>query len=301
MTLRILHAHTAVTAIAGLSLALTVVSGATAPPAEAAPGPITVVQHNVEKKATALRAALKQAHRSGAHAITLQEVCQRHLPAIRKYAKKIGRRWTVNPTTSRENGCGTEDDLMTVAVRTKGGATTFSHPLAPDQFPDGSHRRDQHLTCVRWGAPVRTVCSVHIALGGAVVAGNPRLKAGRTQIKQIKQITAGFIAQGQLVVVGGDFNAVPKDPVLNRMYAKGKDKKGRTANGRFLEAHQLKTRSVRRAGPWTAKNENNSTRKIDFVFFSANKTPWPQNGARSKPMKTPSDHRLLLTRAAVRR
>lgn len=289
----------ALPALAG-AVALTAVALA-APSAQAATTKLTIVQHNVAKKPSALSQALKKAHSLGAQAITLQEVCAKDVPSIQAYAASIGQTWTVHPQQSRTNACGAGNDVMTVAVRTAKGATEVVRPLSADER-GSNHTRQQELVCVRWGKkPVRTVCSVHVALGNATVVGNPGLNARKTQIKEIKDHTAKFIGNGQLVVVGGDFNAKPKDPVLNRMYARGKDKAGKNPNGKFSEATQLQKKSAARGGKFTATTKEGKKRKIDYVFFSNNKTPWSQTGASLTTAKSRSDHEIVVAQARVQK
>lgn len=292
------RARSAVTALAG-ALALTAISFVSPTSAQAATKFI-VVQHNVEKNGAAITHALAKAHSLGAQAVTLQEVCASDVPLIQNYAASVGQTWSVHAQQSRTAGCGTRGDVMTVAVRTAAGADNVVRSLSQDESvnDDGSlHTRQQELVCVRWtDTSVRTVCSVHVALGKAYVVGNPTLNARKTQIKEIKDITATFIGNGQLVVVGGDFNAVPKDPVLNRMYARGVDEDGNSPNGNFFEAAQLEGQTSNRGGNAT---DQSGKRKIDHVFFSNNKTPWTQTGAAFNALDSPSDHQLVVAKATV--
>lgn len=262
-----------------------------------------VVQHNVEKKGAVLRKALEKAHGDKAQALTLQEVCQSDLPVIADYLSGIGEKWTVNSQQSRTNGCGTGDDVLTLVIRTAQGATASTHALSPDEKENDNgarvHQRQQKLVCVGWGSgPAKVVCSVHVALGQAYVVATDT-NAQRTQLKEIKDITKKFIGDGALVVVGGDFNAQPKDKDLNRMYAKGVDADGGAPNGQFFEATQLTNQSADRGGKNTSFPTNGTPRKIDYVFYSSNKTAWSQSGATMELFATGSDHRMLVTSAKV--
>lgn len=298
MTHRFPRRPRALMALAG-ALALTAISFV-APTSAQAATKFIIVQHNVEKNDAAVTHALKKAHDLGAQAVTLQEVCASDLPVIQAYAASINETWSVHAQQSRTDGCGAGDDVTTVAIRTAPGAENVVRTLSQDESvnADGSkHTRQQELVCVRWGsAPVRTVCSVHVALGKAYVVGNPSLNARQTQIKEIKDYTADFIGNRQLVIVGGDFNAVPKDPVLNRMYARGQDNEGQAPNGSFFEAAQLEAQSATRGGNAT---DQTGKRKIDHVFFSNNRTPWTQSGAAFNALDSPSDHQLVVAKATV--
>lgn len=230
-----------------------------AAPAQAAPGSLVVVDHNIEKRAGVLDRALEEARQRGAQVLTLQEVCQTDAEALE--AARTG--WSVNFTPSRPAGCGTRGDVGTMVVwRGAAGALERDYLLTRDG------ERTPHLTCLRFGsAPVRHVCSVHL------VSEDPGgIRAQQTA--DIKSLTREWIEKGHLVVVGGDFNAAPGKPEMNSMFARGGD-------GRFVSAHELKGR---------AESTTDSGRHIDYVFFSANRAG--SGGLQVIP--TGSDHHLLV-------
>lgn len=305
MTLRSLRrSRSGLSALAATALALSAISLVSAPEADAATTKIRIVQHNVEKRPGPVTKAMEKAVAINAQAITLQEVCASDVHLIREFAQARGETWTVNAQQSRTDGCAAGDDVMTVAVRTAGGATASQPALSPDEAENDQgvryHQRQQELVCLTWGqGPVKTVCSVHIALGKAFVAGTNEL-ARPVQIKQVKDHAYDFTEKGHAVIIGGDFNAVPKDTVMNRMYAKGLDSSGNEPNGRFFEATQLtKPQSAERRGAITATTGDGGTRKIDYVFFSKNTTPWTQDGASIDTFTTGSDHKMVTAAATI--
>lgn len=233
-----------------------------ASPASAAPGSFVVVDHNVEKFNSVLTKAVDTANRRGANALTLQEVCSTDADALA--ASRPG--WGMHFATSRVGGCAKKGrgDVGTLVVW-RGGAdvrkTDFDLPADPGRVPK--------LSCLTFGsAPVKHVCSTHL------VSKDEGTGVRAQQTAAIKQLTAGWIADGHLVVVGGDFNATPDKPEMDSVFARG-------GNGRFVSAHQLEGR---------AEKTTDNGRQIDYVLFSQNRAD--RGGLEVIP--TGSDHHMLV-------
>jgi endonuclease/exonuclease/phosphatase (EEP) superfamily protein YafD len=259
-------------AVAG---AVVAASSAAVTPAAAATQRVTVVQHNVQSKWGPISLAVQHAKDIGAQGITLQEVCQSQLPALRS----ITTGWTVNWQVSGPKGCGTNNPIGTAAIWTGGSGGVLEQPALT---PDGA--RTPKLTCVRYGsAPVRHICSVHL------VARDPT-GVRDDQTADIRRLTGEWISRGHAVVVGGDFNATPAQPEMDAKYALD-------GYGRFNEANQLALDA--RDGVWTVQSATGYRRKIDDVFFSQNRTPATAAGGASA-VSTASDHRMLTAWASVR-
>lgn len=231
-------------------------------PASAAPGGFTVVDHNVEKFNSVLTKAVDTANARGADALTLQEVCGTDADALA--ASRPG--WAMHFAPSRADGCSSKGkgDVGTLVVWRKGTDVIkrdFPLPADPGRVPQ--------LSCLRFGsAPVKHVCSTHL------VSEDQGTGIRAQQTAEIKRLTAGWIADDHLVVVGGDFNATPDKPEMNAMFARGGD-------GRFVSAHQLEGR---------AEKTTDSGRQIDYVFFSQNRAS--SGGLQVTP--TGSDHHMLV-------
>lgn len=257
-------------------LAVAAATSVAVTPAAAATQQVTIVQHNVHSLWGPISTAVQHARDVGAQGITLQEVCQSQLPALRS----ITTGWTVNWQVSGAKGCGATNPIGDVAIWTGGTGGVAEQPALT---PDGTHT--PKLTCVRYGsAPVRHVCSVHL------VARDPDAVIRTQQTADIRRLTGAWIDLGHAVVVAGDFNATPTRPEMDAMYALN-------GNGRFNEANQLALDA--RAGVWTFQSPTGYRRKIDYVFFSQNRTPATASGGASA-VSTASDHRLLTGWASVR-
>ncbi|QKE85109.1 endonuclease/exonuclease/phosphatase family protein [Arthrobacter sp. NEB 688] len=240
---------------------------AAAAPASAAPERVKIVQHNVEKKWSAIAAAVQLAADTSADGLTLQEVCK--TDADRLISEHPG--WTVNWRESRAGACSDGKAVGVAAIlRGQAGADGLWPALPADTG------RTVELVCVRYGATVkRFICSVHLAKGDPT--------ARKLQTAAIKQITNQWINNQGSVVVGGDFNATPYTDEMDSMYALN-------GNGRFTEADQ----AAGRGGDVTSADG----RKIDYVFFSQNRTSAVQ-AAGITVTSTDSDHKLLLAKADV--
>ena len=242
----------------------------------AADSPITIVNHNVAKNWDAIQMTVSKAVEIGAQGITMQEVCVSQANEMDLYW--VGR-WTVNWSLSRaeSKGCG-NDAVGTLAIWT-GGPNGVDEDL---KLP-ADEGRTPHLTCVRYGTrPVRHVCSTHLV---AWDDDGVRPK----QVRAVHGYTNAWLSVGHSVVVGGDFNTTPMNAALDWMYAQG-------GMGQFTEANMIEEPGVgtRDGNLVTAGN-----RKIDYVFFSRNRTV--ETGAGGLQLfTTPSDHKMMVARATMR-
>lgn len=244
---------------------------AAGPPAAAATASVTIIQHNVEKKWSPIQAAVNEANAKNAEGITLQEVCKSDFRTL----KKDHPNWTVVYTETRANRCpvdGVDQGVGVVVVWRKGNDGARKNKWLPKD--DG---RTPRLLCIAYRSKgKRYICSTHLALDAEV-----RLK----QTGKIKRITSTWIEDGASVIVGGDFNAKPNQAPMDKMY------KIDGGNGRFTEADQ---KNGKREGDATASRD----RKIDYVFYSVNRTKGGQaQGITTTP--TDSDHRMLTATAGV--
>lgn len=279
--------HVAGLAVGGLALtgAIGVTASTTAAPAEAAPGAIRIISHNLEKEQAALDAvSLKVAATDGPEVVLLQEVCESLLPQIDAMGHHNFRPRKVHTK------CGENQKIGEAVVWTGGNdAGTNTVTLVKN---DG-HRYG--LACVTFDHAGRSTraCSTHLAAG--------QDKDGvRTQITRgIRAKSASWIGNGHRVIVGGDFNSNPQDGAMDQMYGIG----GGGAVGPFRELHQM-------AGDGTTMRAGLDTkggRKIDYIFVSlrdtraSGGTEQVCNGERPGAPDddyeanhcTTSDHRLL--------
>lgn len=117
--------------------------------------------------------------------------------------------------------------------------------------PEGEARR---LLCVttRMARRSTRVCSTHIT------TGDHRAYQNR-EIRRVKWAVTPWVENGTPVVLMGDFNVVPTDDTLDRIYAPGH---GGNSHGVFQEVDEGS--DYCRCGESTF-----GSRKIDYVFLSA--------------------------------
>ncbi|MBM6400065.1 endonuclease/exonuclease/phosphatase family protein [Phycicoccus sonneratiae] len=245
----------------------------------AAASPIIIVDHNVAKSWDAIQATVSKAVELGAEGITMQEVCVTQANEMDGY---WAGRWTVNWSVSKKDGCGPGNDVGTVAIWTGGGNGVDQDLVLPQDGTtpgDDYETRNPHLTCVKYGStPVRHVCSAHL------VAHDVEGVRG-AQTRAIKNYTAEWISNQHFVVVGGDFNTAPTSPAMDSMYAQN-------GNGNFVEANQIED------GTRTGNLATHAVGKLDYVFFSTNRTVFPGGGG-IQLFSTASDHKMVVARATV--
>lgn len=247
-----------------------------------------VVSHNVERRPSAIDDALRRARRVGAPVVLLQEVCWWQARELRERHP----RWTIgykpdvdSPPCRREASL---DDLQhrgrhdagLVAIWTGGArgtvtAHTFRH--------QGARKFRHGAVCVHWRATdlTRRACSTHL-----VNAARFHQRRG-TQVRQareLRRLTSPWVRRGDLVVLGGDFNARPYSRPMDFFYAVD-------GHGRFHEATGC-PRTVDFCRRALSTTFDGGQLKIDYVFFSRNRLPLgAPHELRVSP--TRSDHHLL--------
>ncbi|MDE9364999.1 endonuclease/exonuclease/phosphatase family protein [Luteipulveratus sp. YIM 133132] len=293
MRARLIAAVVATGAVSAAAVPL--VAGA----ADAAPAgarQITVVQHNTDKHRDSMNRAIRKATDAHADAITLQEICEDWVPALRQAHPS----WTIATRATKPIApdqttapCAKGSDVLAVAIWTGG---KDGRRQAFDLEPDGGFTNEKGkwvpprtpaLVCVSFGSkPVQHVCSTHL-----VAFENPQKPVRAIQTRQVADITAKWRKKGHSVVVGGDFNSKPMMGEMDSMYAYGPG-----AHGAFTESDQLDGKSTAQAGRSTSKTRG----KIDYLFFSRNRTPL-QNGGTLNIVrkKVASGHDILVARTTV--
>ncbi|WP_353952841.1 endonuclease/exonuclease/phosphatase family protein [Knoellia sp. S7-12] len=279
--------HVAGLAAAGIALtgAIGVTATTNAPPAEAAPGSIRIITHNLEKEQGALDAVkAKVAATDGPEVVLLQEVCESLLPQINDMGHANFRPRKTHPK------CGEGQKIGEAVVWTGGNEAGKNNPTL---VKDAGHRYGLACVTFRYAGRSTRACSTHLAAGED--------KDGvRTKItRDIRAKSTTWIGNGHRVIVGGDFNSNPQDGAMDHMYGVG----GGGAVGPFRELHQM-------AGEGTTARAGLATkggRKIDYIFVSERDTR-PSGGTEQtcngeKPGETvddyeanhctTSDHRLL--------
>ena len=245
-----------------------------------------VVQQNTDAKKTSFDAAVSKART--AHAITLQEVCKSWVDG----AKQPG--WTVKFTAT------TEAKKCDNGTKLKGVAVIVPKKVKKVSFSKFKLKKDigrtPKLLCVNYTRKgLRThVCSTHLVAYNQPQDNGPKQNADKIRRKQVTQIrnkTRKWTSKGHLVVVGGDFNAVPKSRELDAMYA-----------GQFTEVNQLNGKGGRQGEITTDPGKDGNSRKIDYVFFSRNRVPisnWGKLTQVDHPVGG-AGHWMMVARAAVR-
>lgn len=288
-------AHLALGGVLALGLSVSVLSSAPqspvgdlpagAVPAAASGSRLAVVQLNTDELKPSYDRALAVAVSKGvkADAVTLQEVCRSWISALPK------KKWASSFHPTRTDGCAAGDPkgvaVLVKASLKKKKRTTFTLPA--------DHLRTPGMACLSFTKKKRRhdVCSTHLVAFGEFPDGTtqPAKKIRLKQAKRIAAITAKWIKRGDAVVVGGDFNAPPKQAPLTRMYATPDGK------GRFTEAAQLGGKGGARGGAVTAPKQG---RKIDYVFLSKNRVPSSTPGTLR--LRAGSGHKMLVVKTRVR-
>ncbi|WP_148613577.1 endonuclease/exonuclease/phosphatase family protein [Nocardioides rubriscoriae] len=255
-----------------------------------------VVDHNVELKQSAITSALRRAAQTKAPVVLLQEVCWWQARQIREQHP----RWTVGYLRGRETATcrrapsltaladRDRDDSGVVAVWTGGArgrvsAHVFRHQAARKGPGAGRRSLDDGIVCVAWRATgvVRHACSTHL-----VNASRYHSRRGTQfrQAREVRRLTRGWVRRGDLVVLGGDFNAAPRSRTMDPLYAVD-------GSGLFQEATGC-PRSLEVCRRALGTTIDGGKIKIDYIFFSGNRisTPSPR---RLRVVPTSSDHHLL--------
>jgi hypothetical protein len=268
--------------------------------------PIRVIQHNIEKKPEVLQVVLEEAAAIDAHGITLEEVCPPELAALRA---KYGSKWTISSVSLGKrsaNGCdlpdGTHDFTQIVAIWTGGttGNVSKHEDLATPASVPGA------MACVsfeRGNVPVH-LCAVHLISAdftdpatGIVYDGE---KARVEETASIKRITGEWFsgAKNHFGIIGGDFNSGPGLPAMDNLYAPALG-----GTGSFVEYNRS---GGSRAGTETAHSAADpvtgtpgSSRKIDYIFFSANRAP--VDGPAVDVSPDASDHDMVTSLVSMKK
>jgi len=246
---------------------------------------LVVVDHNIERRPAALAAALRRAARVDARMITLQEVCWWQVRDLRTKHPD----WSIAYQADNRSGrcqertaLGTlseRNDLGNVAIRTGGTRTRTVVHVFKSQV---SRRGNRGVACLQWRVRVTIdLCSTHLLHVGKIKAQQPVLLR---QARQLSTFTRRLTARGHLVVLGGDFNAAPGSRPLDYFYTVN-------GEGRFVEATSCQ-RGILRCRRSQGITLDGGERKIDYVFFSANRTP-PGAPHGLEITRTVSDHHML--------
>lgn len=274
---------------AGAAPAVALTSGV--PVASAAPTRFRVVDHNIEKRSVALSRSLKAARKTGADVITLQEVCWWQAADLRRRHPE----WTISYKAERNHDLcvrrghrgdtllGPRRKVGNLAVWTGGrGGATSSYTFKSQRFAGDR----TGLACVTWVAGVRHhACSVHL-----IPPTTRKEKLIRTgQAKETRRITNAWLAKDQFVALGGDFNAQPRRQTMKYIYEIGGLGNFRESSSRRLGGPDCRCLQV---------TGDDKRWKIDYIFYSANRTP-PRAFRNLRIVKTVSDHHLLVGWADV--
>lgn len=266
-------------ALAVATLAVTgAIGAATTTSAHAAPISLKIVQHNTDQDKARWNRVVKLVSSGSWDAATVQEVCKGWKDDL--VAAHPG--WTIayhEQVTKTDCPGGAKGNVV---IR-PGAGSRFG-----EAFDVPGEDKNFGIACVKFAKAGRTVhaCSTHLT----VYAENPKqVRLG--QARRIKQITAKWIGDGHSVVVGGDFNTSPTAAALNPVYKYPTTR----SSGRFVEAEQLRTGSTGRVGRNTVKG-----RKIDYVFFSANRTPLSARGTLTFETPEKGKHKILKATTTLR-
>lgn len=162
--------------------------------------------------------------------------------------------------------------------------------LPPSPLDLAKNRNLQLLyTDVTFDGKQVKLCTTHITT-------DPAYRAAQVQF--IADLAATWISEGKPVVITGDFNAVPTDTVMGKMYAHS------GGTGAFLEADQsnscMSPLTFCRAGERTFGEVANYynpayvVKKLDYIFFSAAHFNSPDGDAKSAFPNPISDHNLYV-------
>ena len=267
-------------ALAALTTVLTVLAVPTAGAREPAERPrlrlerIDVVDHNVQLRPSAVQAALDRAASTDATLVLLQEVCSSEVRRIRAAHPD----WTVAyqrsvdaPQCRARDLTGLPDlgrrDSGLVAIWT-GGSTgvvtshVFRHQGTRRGTRGAEGRFRDGVVCVSWAARgvVRRGCSTHLVNASRLPT---RRGTQFRQAREVRRLTRPWVRRGDVVVVGGDFNASPQSRPMDLMYRVDGD-------GAFHEATGC-PRAVEVCRRALGTTFDGGRIKIDYVFFSANR------------------------------
>ncbi|WP_404380962.1 endonuclease/exonuclease/phosphatase family protein [Knoellia locipacati] len=266
-------------ALAAAALATTGALGAAAmTPAHAAPISLKIVQHNTDQDKARWNRVVTLIASGSWDAATVQEVCK----GWKDDLVAAHPTWTIAYHEQVAKGDCPGGAKGNVVIR-PGGGSRFG-----EAFDVPGEDKNFGIACVKFGKAGRTVhaCSTHFT----VYADNPK-EVRLRQARRVKEITAPWIGNGHSVVVGGDLNTTPTAAALNPVYKYPTTR----SSGRFVEAEQLRTGSTGRVGRDTVTG-----RKIDYVFFSANRTPLSARGTLTFETPVEGKHKILKATTTIR-
>ncbi|MFW6597327.1 endonuclease/exonuclease/phosphatase family protein [Propionibacteriaceae bacterium Y2011] len=289
----LLLAVTCVTALLTVTVTAVAAPGSGGRGAQAAP--IRVIQHNTDHVPEAWDFLLQHIEEFQPDLVAVQEVC---LPWFTELQRSKPN-WTMafHPRKRHfggKNNPGCYGDFIGEAVihtRAPNGPTLVVD--YPNNNADGVEKFG--MACVEFrqrGIPTLG-CSTH--LSAYPTSGGRGTQPERApQVGSIMDHTAPYREANWAVIVGGDFNLTSEpgneEHAADMNLIMGPAVGG---NGAFHDVSQLE-RTRRLTKPTTDKN-----RRIDYVFMSANRTPWG-TAATMEYADSPAGHHLLRARSTLR-
>ena len=184
------------------------------------------------------------------HSVSLNEACRsqyrRLLDLLDGSEWEMRGRFAV--TRTGVANCGGNEEFG-IAVLTRNAITWVRRWSLPSP---GDEARKLLCVTTRIGRRATRVCSTHITTGD-----HPRYQ--NREIRKVKRIVTPWVENGRPVVLMGDFNVVPTNNKLDRIYSPGH---GGGSFGVFQEVDE---------GPDYCRCGESTlgSRKIDYVFLSA--------------------------------
>ncbi|MEV0588123.1 endonuclease/exonuclease/phosphatase family protein [Nonomuraea sp. NPDC050310] len=243
--------------------------------------------------------------------VMLQEVCYNQWTLLRNHlssrtgAPAYDSVWAAAlPASAATAGCsrwGT-DHRFGLVIFAKGPAGTIDNGTrSVHRLPEAEPVEDRIMLCARATVTGRNVraCTTHIDYHAATA---------KVQVERVASLTEGFAAQGEPVVLGGDFNVLPADPVLDPLYdhtgGHGVFQEVDENDKEFFGATCAQSADRCRSGEATAEPicspKVGTPGKIDYIFLSYS---WFTTVRGDAAACTPgmSDHHLLRGAAAWER
>lgn len=229
------------------------------------------------------------------HLITFNEICYSQYRNIR--TDLIARGYGATYASSTTGGqCDDYDSSWGTgfgdAIFYKGTVPPVQQKyLLPPSPTDSALGRNLQLLCtdvVFDGRQVK-LCTTHVTTDAAYRPA---------QIQYIADLAATWINAGTPVVITGDFNAIPSDPVMDKMYSHS------GGTGDFQEADESDScpspLTFCQAGERTFGEVANFynpayiVKKLDYIFFSAAHFTSPNGDAKSAFPTPISDHNMYV-------
>ncbi|WP_193607191.1 endonuclease/exonuclease/phosphatase family protein [Nocardioides lijunqiniae] len=161
-------------------------------------------------------------------------------------------------------------------------------------------------------------CSTHLMAGWVASSPGPEVRPDQTA--RIRYLTKQWIDAGKSVIVGGDFNTAPHGDPLDVIYDLASPGAPTSGAGNFQEIDQVSGGAAVRGGGFTHQEEDSTpwdrnpndtvpynpsaTMKLDYIFFSKNRTApllnTPANAGLTAVVKNNySDHEILVGTATI--